>query len=138
MARKQPSRKVLRSLCAEVHPDDGVDPKELARQAAGQPRVRRKARQLGRQVAETLEGLLASQGDDLLRGLRVVSVTPAPSASRLLVTVAAAPGSEPVDPAQVLERLERASGLLRSEVAAAITRRRAPVLVYRLALASGE
>ena len=35
--------------------------------------------------------------------------------------------------AHVLEHLQRASGHLRCEVAAAVTRKRAPLLVYRLA-----
>lgn len=138
MRPKKPLRRVLRSLCAEVHPDDGVDPRERERQRASNSKSGRKARQLGRQVAETLEGALACQADACLRGLRIVSVAPAPDASRLLVTVAPIPGCPFNDPAEVLERLERGSGRLRSEVAAAITRKRAPLLVYRLALPSGE
>jgi ribosome-binding factor A len=135
--KKKPSRKVLRRLCAEVHPDDGTDPRDESRGGRSRRKVRRKARQLGRQVAETLEAVLAGERDDVLRGLRVVSVAPVPGGPRLLVTVAARPSSEPVGPEVVLERLAIASGRLRCEVAAAITRRRAPVLVYRLALSPG-
>jgi ribosome-binding factor A len=138
MSLKKPSRKVLRSLCAEVHPDDGIDPRERSRGGAPPKKTRRKARQLGRQVAETLDVVLAAQGDDLLRGLRVVSVVPAPDSTRLLVTVTPLPSAEPLDPARILLQLERASGQLRCEVAAAITRRRAPTLTYRLALPSSE
>lgn len=138
MTFRKPSRKVLRSLCAEVHPDDGVDPRDESPPGSPRRKVRRKARQLGRQVGETLDSLLPAASDDLLRGLRVVSVTPAPNAARLLVTVAFVTGSKPCDPARVLERLEAASGRLRCEIAAAITRKRAPVLVYRLALPAAE
>jgi ribosome-binding factor A len=61
-------------------------------------------------------------------------VEPAPDASRLLVTVAVdATPDELFDPGFVHDHLARASGHLRSEVAGAITRKRAPVLVYRLA-----
>jgi ribosome-binding factor A len=68
-----------------------------------------------------------------LRSLKVVSVTPAPDASRLLVTVEPVPPAGAADPGLVLARLGRASGWLRSEVAAAVTRKRAPVLTFRLA-----
>ena len=40
---------------------------------------------------------------------------------------------EELDPGSVHDHLVRAAGHLRSEVAGAITRKRAPVLVYRLA-----
>ena len=58
-----------------------------------------------------------------------------PDVGRLLVTVAGLPGvGEDLDPSQVIERLQHASGRLRCAVAAAITRRRSPVLDYRFAL----
>jgi ribosome-binding factor A len=46
--------------------------------------------------------------------------------------------SEELDLGRVHEHLTRASGHLRSEVATAITRKRAPMLVYRLAVPHGE
>src|SRR4051812_4307536 len=99
LGKRKPSRRQMRAVCDEVGPDDGVDPRELARARMKQHRGAgstsgpkgpgRKAWQLGRQVAETLDAVLAGESrDELLRGLRVVSVTPAPDASRLLVTVA--------------------------------------------------
>lgn len=146
LPRRRPTRRQLRAVCGEVGPDDGVDPRELARARMRQhsgvrsgpgPAERgagRKARQLSRQVAETLDAVLAGDtGDEVLRALRVVSATPAPDASRLLVTVAPRPPADRLDPAEVLARLARASGWLRTEVAAAITRKRAPALSFRLA-----
>jgi hypothetical protein len=41
--------------------------------------------------------------------------------------------SQGPDPSRVHDHLARAAGHLRSEVAGAITRKRTPVLVYRLA-----
>jgi ribosome-binding factor A len=136
MTLRKPSRKVLRSLCAEVHPDDGIDPRELARRGGPRGKPRRKVEQLCRQVAETLDSALAAERDDVLQGLQVVSVAPAPDASRLLVTVRAVAAPSAVDPGLVLDRLARASPRLRCEVAAAITRRKAPTLTYRLAVAA--
>lgn len=129
-ARKISPRR-LRALCAEVHPDDGIDPRTRPR-GGSRAKLRRHAQQLCRQVAETLEYVLAEQGE-ILRGLHVVAVEPAPDTSRLLVTVGALLHDR-IDPAAALEQLERASGRLRSEVAAAITRRRAPALAFRFAL----
>ncbi len=95
----------------------------------------RKALQLCHQVAVTLQEVLADCGDAVLQALRVVVVQPAPDASRLLVTVAPeTPPEESLDPNRVQERLAHAAGHLRSEVASAITRKRAPVLIYRVTL----
>ncbi len=132
MSAKEPSRKEILSLVAEVCPDDGIDPRELAHK--DRPRKeQRKARQLCAQVADTLNLVLSGEcNDDLLRNLQVVSVEPAPDASQLLVTVGAAVPGQPLDPAEVLVRLNAVAGKLRSEVAAAITRKRTPKLLFRV------
>ena len=147
--KRQPTRRAMRTACGEVGPDDGVDPREVARARMNQHRhlkpmssgpdgrekgPDRKARQLGRQVAETLDAVLAGDTrDEALCGLRVVSVVPAPDASRLVVTVAPLPSADRLDLPEILARLEHASGWLRTEVAAAITRKRAPVLSFQIA-----
>jgi ribosome-binding factor A len=75
---------------------------------------------------------------------QVVAVRPAPDASQLLVLVSPSsvdPVPDPVpDPVTVLQHLGAASGRLRSEVAAAIVRRRAPKLVFQFVAspAAGE
>ncbi len=129
-------------LCADLSEDDGLDPHHKPRYAPGQrrpgrpsrPGIDRKVLQLCHQVAETLEDVLADCGDAVLQGLRVLDVEPAPDASRLLVTVAADDlPREDFDRHRVHDHLARASGHLRSEVATAITRKRTPVLVYRVA-----
>jgi ribosome-binding factor A len=86
-------------------------------------------------VAVTLDEVLPDCGDGVLQGLRVVEVAPFPDASRLLVTVASVDGKAEREygPETVLEHLRHASGHLRCEVAAAVTRKRAPLLVYHLA-----
>ena len=89
----------------------------------------RKALQLSGQIARTLSLVLAECGDDVLRELAVESVQPAPTSARLLVTLSA---PESTDEATVLRRVERAGGLLRREVAAAINRRKTPELTFRL------
>ena len=91
-------------------------------------------------MAVTLDEVLAECGDGVLRDLHVVDVEPFPDASRLLVTVSAVDAGDPGSPAPeaVLEHLQHAGGHLRCEVASAVTRKRAPVLVYRLAEPGAE
>ena len=117
-------------------------PKSVSPAAPKEPG--RKARQLGRQVAETLDAVLAGDSrDDLLSGLRVVSVRASTfDASRPARCHGRAPRSpsdfEPIEPLEILARLARASGWLRTEVAGAVTRRKAPVLTFRLAVPGAE
>jgi ribosome-binding factor A len=131
MNPKRQPRKRLLSLCAEVDPDDGIDPKEFFGRGDSRRRSDRKVRQLCSQVAETLSYVLAGEcDDDLLRSLQIVQVEPAPDSSRLLVIVRLDPLNAIVDPRRVLDRLKMVAGKLRCEVARAITRKRAPKLTF--------
>ncbi len=80
---------------------------------------------LCRQVEQALRLSLA--GDDL-DSLTLVSVEPAPDASRLLVRVVAEAGTL----SRAQEALRRNAPRLRTEVAAAIHRRRAPDLYFAI------
>jgi ribosome-binding factor A len=143
------SKDGLLSLCAEIDDEDGRAPDLHSLRKSRSPRARdrkakakpcggagdRKAHQLCRQVGQTLDEVLAECGDVVLQGLRVEGVEPFPDASRLLVTVALIdnrPGRM-AEAVIVADHLQRASGHLRSEVATAVTRKRAPLLLYRLA-----
>ncbi|HWG46467.1 MAG TPA: hypothetical protein VN688_27140 [Gemmataceae bacterium] len=128
MVSRKISRHDLFSACAQPGPDDGHDPR-LDRREGTVKVPNRKALQLCAQVERTLASVLAACGDDVLRDLRVESVVPAPHAGRLLVTLAP---TVAVETSQVMEHLEKARGKLRSESAAAINRRRAPDLVFRV------
>jgi ribosome-binding factor A len=139
------SKERFRLLCAEVGEEDGPASRLEARRTAHRRHRRRagpqdratdhKAWQLCRQVTHTLDAVLAECRDSMLQRLRVASVEPFPDASRLLVTVEFIDGQleNTGDAECAVDHLQRASGHLRSEVAIAITRRRAPLLVYRLA-----
>jgi ribosome-binding factor A len=129
MKRKQSSPKRLQALCSEPGPEDGVDPRDLVRQA-GPRKGGRKTHQLCGQVAQALHYAFGAVcNDDVLRELVVVVVQPDPDESRLRVVVAPAlPG--PFDPFQALAHLEQARGKLRSEVAAAICRKKVPDLAF--------
>jgi len=94
----------------------------------------RKARQLCAQVARTVESVLVGElGDETLRDLIVHAVEPAPDESRLLVTVGpCAPGIH-LNPGVVMQHIQAHGARIREEVAASITRRRTPTLIYQYA-----
>ena len=132
MTAKKPSPKEMPSLCGEIGPEDGMDPRKFAQK--GRPRKGdRKVRQLCSQVAQTLSLVLSGEcGDALLQNLQVVAVDPAPDAAQLVVAVRAGLPGEAVDAAEVSVRLAKIMGKLRCEVAAAITRKRATKLIFRV------
>ena len=97
------------------------------------PSVRdHKVGKLCSQVFRTLSCAFGELQDDVLRDLVVYSVTPAPDASRLLVCVYFPNPSPGMDAGEIVGRLERARGFLRSEVAGAINRKRTPELQFQL------
>lgn len=86
--------------------------------------------QVCRQVFDALTYALADLDDPLVDELAVASVVPAPSAARVLVTLV--PSRDDVDPEVALGRVRELADELREEVAAEVTRRRVPVLVFRI------
>jgi len=99
-------------------------------------KLERKERQLCRQVHEAVSEALAGIEDDVLLDVWVSAVEPAPDAGRLAIIVEA---PSRVSPDDVLGRLDKFAGLLRAEVASAITRKRVPTLTFRvLAADAGE
>lgn len=131
MTRKQTRRREMESLCAEIREDDGIDPKDFFCKSSSRRGNNRKDFQLCRQVAETLNLVLGGGlNDDLLQSVYVASVAPAPDASQLLICLAPLPG-ENVDERALLERVRAVAGRLRAEAASAITRKRAPKLLFR-------
>ena len=89
----------------------------------------RKTLQLCRQVERSLCYALGSVGGDVLGGLLVMSVDPAPDASHLLVSVSIS--DDDVQPEEALQHLGSALPRLRQEVARDIHRRRVPELGFR-------
>jgi ribosome-binding factor A len=95
----------------------------------------RKARQFCRQVQRALNLALADRGvDDGLSDLFVDEVSPAPDCSHLLVHVVVPPDRTV---GEALGALRRDASRLRSEVAMAITRKRAPELSFVPAFSDG-
>ena len=133
MNRKTPDKDLL-SSCSELGPEDNSDPRTFFRKEYGK-KTNRKSLQLCGEVAKTISYALAWEtGDDLLSRLQVESVVPAPNSMHLLVTVSSTESGE-LDTAaeQVMGRLQKAKGVLRALVAAAIHRRRAPDFTFHFA-----
>lgn len=131
MTSDRHTREQMRAHCDHLGEEDGLDPRQFAKTKRPMNQQNRKALQLCRQVAETLNLVLTGEFDDaLLYNLQVVSVTPAPDASQLSVALRADLENHDVHPQQILDRLERVAGKLRSEVAASITRKRTPRLLF--------
>jgi ribosome-binding factor A len=133
MKRKKASRKDLLSSCAEIGPDDNVDPRTFFQKRATN-KTNRKALQLCSEVAKTVSYALAWElGDDVLGRLQVESVVPAPDSTHLLITVSLTEPSELVTE-DILKRLRHVTGKLRALVAASIHRRRVPDLAFHLTM----
>ncbi len=95
--------------------------------------ARRKQDQLCRQVEERLGLVLAGELEDpLLQDLYVAGVEPEPGGVNLVVHLAVPPHRAEVSPAAVLQRLAGLRAFLREEIAAAIHRKRAPGLLFRV------
>src|SRR5688572_9760203 len=121
MSHRKTRRDNRRQLSGSRGPDDGVDPREFFKPDQHR-RPHRKTLQLCSQVQRTLEYVLSGEmDDDVLRGLMVQEVRPAPDATRLLVTVI--PLDDGVPAETILRRLAISSGRLRTEIARSINRR---------------
>ncbi|MCA8998063.1 MAG: ribosome-binding factor A [Planctomycetaceae bacterium] len=123
----------LRSLCAEWHEGDGVDPREDMRPGRRRTKLDRKTQQLSRQIQRTLDQVLSGEvADEFLNGLRVVSMVPIAGGSRFLVTLESDRPIEQVSVSEIEKRLDGWKGTLRREVARSIHRRKTPELEFRI------
>ncbi len=126
----------LARLCAEVHEDDGVPPeRELGAKAHRRSRARvafKKRAQLCAQVEREVVFALADCVGEGLPDVIVHSVDPNPDGAHLRVTVYPAAGArgEGADLIELARRLEALAPRMRAEIAAAIHRKRAPLLSF--------
>jgi len=86
--------------------------------------------QVCRQVFDALSYALAELDDPVIDELVLMSVDPAPDASRVLVTLV--PAKDDIDLDDALARIRQVAGELRAEVASEVNRRRVPELVFRI------
>jgi len=112
----------------EYRDGDGEDPR-FDRHDGGKGQAGRKARQLCGQVRDALTLALSGCRDEVLQSLYVAEVHPG-HPLRVLVRT---PADGSIPRSVAVERLALAGGHLRTEVAAAVSRRYAPVLVFDVA-----
>ena len=123
-------RRRLQEYCGQIHKDDCVDPREYFKPDRQVDKANKKARQLCRQAAHTLEFVLADCDDESMESLFIVSVKPAPDSSRLLVTIGADVPADQLDQNLVRLRLQDQTPRLRAELARSISRKRVPNLIF--------
>ena len=117
-----------RSLCADLHPDDGP-PESRRKESPDDTSDDRKTMQLCAQVRRALYGVIPLPGSTFFEGLVVEAVEPAPDATRLRVVISVPPSC--AHPITLLKkRLTDMSGFIRSEVASQINRKRVPLLTF--------
>jgi ribosome-binding factor A len=131
MMRRKISRRSILAASSEIGQGDGLDPR-FDRPDEPAKVKNRKALQLCEQVAETLSFVFADSGDETLQNLLVQSVVPWPTSVRMLVTVMP-PTAGAIAEGEIAACLANARLRLRSEVATAIHRRKAPDLLFRIA-----
>ena len=130
---KRTREELLRKYCGELNEDDAIDPRDYFKPARPIDKQTKKAKQLCRQVAETLEMVLSGETrDEILSCLHVVNVIPAPDSSRLLVTLQPDFADHQFQLGEIEERLTRHQGRLRTEVAASIHRKKTPILAFNV------
>ena len=133
--RKSSRSQNWQDVCGELREGDSVDSRLAARRSSGSRHhdQHRKTGQLCQQVAHVLESVFTGEAHDAdLRNLSVVNVVPAPHTGRMLVTVAPWASDKPTPIGVLQEKLRRATPWLRSELAASISRRKVPELVFQI------
>lgn len=130
---KKERERVLKQSCGIINDDDAIDPRHYFANKRKSNAKHRKAYQLCRQVADTLQ-LVLTNDDPLLDGLSVLDVVPAPDSRRMLVLLSLAAdqvkSASEVD--AIMTRLQTHVPRLRSEIARSISRRKTPQLLFEI------
>lgn len=131
-------RQSAASLCEEIGPEDGVDPRRLSRTFAME-KEGHKSRQLCKAAQRTLSLLLGGEfSDSLLQCLTVVDVTSDEAGASLSISFIYRNAGSPAHEDRILEKLHAVQGSLRAAIARSVNRRRVPVLRFKLMRSDSE
>lgn len=130
----QPLRDERLKFCGELNEDDGVDPRTYFKPSRRQAKENKKAKQLCRQVQQTLNYVLTDCDDEQIQWLFVTQVVPAPDSSCVLVLIEYGGRPEEFNRIDLLSRLADQTGRLRLEVGRSIHRKRVPNLTFSVGL----
>src|SRR5262245_15277668 len=126
--RKRPPQ-ALRDLCAQMHDDDGFDPRNWSR-TDDRPYppggTSRKDLPRCKQTPRAGAAARALSAEPMLRELAAIAAEPAPDARRIRVVLAAPAAIFAGRERELRARLRAAQGYLRCAAAAATARKRAP------------
>lgn len=120
---------VVSTLCAELTPEDGIDPRKTPHRQTHR-KTDRKTHQVCKQVERTINLLITAGELGELRELTVSAVEPYPDSTHLLIIMEPAIPTALLDEQAVIVALERVKGHLRSVIANTINRKRTPQLSF--------
>ena len=127
-----------KKLCDEIGPEDGVDPRLLAR-AHHTKNKAHKTMQLCKEAKQTLSLVIAGElSDAALQNLEVAEVMPNADGQYLLVTLYRRDVDILSDERYVDERLLAIQGYLRAAIAQSVKRKRVPALKFKVVSAQQE
>ncbi len=121
-------------LCGEIGPEDGIDPRILARKYEKENETRHhKSMQLCKEAKRVLSLVLAGElADPLFQQLQVIDVITDEEAQFLIVTLDSSSPDHALDEAELISRLQQIQGYLRSVIAQSVKRKRVPTLKFCL------
>jgi len=132
---KKQREQLLKQHCGVINSDDAIDPRHYFYNKRKHNRKYRKVFQLCRQVADTLQMVL-TDGNEMLEGLTLIDVVPAPDSRRMLVILGLDPGviiKSATEVELIMEQLQLETPRLRAEIARTINRKKTPNLVFEIA-----
>ena len=121
-------------LCGSICADDGRDPKEFHETSVDRKNDQHRHQRLCQQVARTLALVLPESVSEPLRELRIDRVVEGRNRSVLTVKIEVPEEVGYDQRNELLKLLRLQEGWLRSEVAAAITRKRVPRFAFEFTL----
>jgi ribosome-binding factor A len=123
-----------RNLCAEFGPEDGIDPRIIARAMDRKPKDH-KSKQLSKQALHTLSMVFAGELiDPIFEDLSILDVTTTDDGQFLTVTLSATDPGLMTNENLILEKCQSLQGYLRSTIARSVQRKRVPALKFTLVL----
>ena len=127
-------REQMLKLCGSICEDDGRDPREVYGTKIDRTKNDEYRHQrLCQQVARTLALVLPESKVELVRELKIDGVVPRRDKAVLTVKIAVPNWEDRNQQNGLLELMKAQEGWLRSEVAAAISRKRVPRLAFQFA-----
>lgn len=128
-------REQMLKLCGSICADDGQDPRDFHEtRIDSRKNDEYRHQRLCQQVARTLALVLPESVEEPIRHLKIDSVVRGRNTSVLRVKVVMPKWADHDQQISLLESLKSQEGWLRSEVAAAITRKRVPRLAFEFTM----